>query len=195
MSVWALALTPARAEELLMYRYLNDQGVKVINHTIPPEYAQKGYEVVNIHGDVLRVVEPSIDPEQLAELERQREQQAAMEQWDKALLSRYSSVGDVEAAKKRRLQEIDAALAMLKGNIVGLDSQIAREQAKAAERERNGQNVPEAILLNIKNFKTEKEANERLIETRESEYIDVSASFDRDIERFKVIQDRIGRRR
>lgn len=178
-----------------MYRYVNENGVKVINDNIPPEYAQKGYEVVNTHGDVIRVIEPSLTSVGMEERHRIAAEREAEKKWDRELLKRYSTVGDVESAKSRRLAEIDTSLAILKGNIVSLDSQIAREQSKAADRERSGSDIPEAIITNIKNFKIERAATERMIENRQFDYQEVANRFDRDIDRFKTIQQRLEEKR
>lgn len=179
----------------VMYRYVNEQGVKVLNHTIPPEYAQHGYEIVNKHGEVLRTVDPSVDAAYLEEEKLRIQQEEERRQWDRDLLKRYSTVADVEAAKSRRLAEIETSIAILHGNIRSLDSQIAREQAKAAEQERQGRNISESILVNIENFKVERVAAERQIEAREQDYQAMSDRFDRDIERFRVIQEALSQRR
>ena len=183
------------ADKREMYRYTNKDGVKVLNYTIPPEYAQGGYEVVNRHGDVVRVVEPGLDALGIEEQRRLSAEKEAEMKWDRDLLKRYSSVADVESAKSRRLAEINTSLAILRGNIVSLDSQIAREQSKAASRERRGQDVPEAILTNIKNFKIERSATERMIENRLSDFNEVASRFDRDIDRFVKIQQRLEAKR
>lgn len=54
-----LASTQSFAAQKLLYRYVNEQGVKVLNHIIPPKYAQNGYEVINESGQVVRVVPPA----------------------------------------------------------------------------------------------------------------------------------------
>lgn len=189
----AVDLTAAEKREL--YRYTNKDGVKVLNHTIPPEYAQRGYEVVNRHGDVIRVVEPGLDALGIEEQKRLSAEKEAEMKWDRELLKRYSTVADVESAKSRRLAEINTSLAILRGNIVSLDSQIAREQSKAADRERRSQEVPEAILTNIKNFKVERAATERMIENRLADYDEVANRFDRDIARFEAIQQQLEKKR
>jgi vancomycin resistance protein YoaR len=189
LSVSALDVS---AQPKLLYRYINDDGNKVLNYHIPPKYAQRGYEVVNEHGDVLRVVNPSLTQQELDAAQQARLEQEALEKWDRDLLRRYSTVSDVEAAKARRLAEIDSNLAILRGTIRGLDSQIAREQAKAAERERRGQAVPESILVNIDNFYKERSAAERMIENRQQDYDAVAERFNRDIERFQIILGRMG---
>ena len=173
-----------------LYRYINDEGVRVLGHSIPPEYAQKGYEIVNTQGHILKTVKPRLKDSDLAEQRRLEK----LADWDEDLLRRYSTVADVEAAKSRRLAEIETSIAILRGNILSMDSQIAREQAKAAARERRGQEVPEFILVTIKNIKAERDAAERLKSTRQQEYDQVSARFDKDIDRFKVIQERLSRR-
>jgi hypothetical protein len=187
--VWVFAGSislPAAAQGVLLYRYVNEEGVKVIHHTIPPEYAQKGYEVLNSHGNVVRVVEPSLTTAELAALARQRE----LDAWDKDLLKRYSTVSDVKSAKKRRLNEINTNIAILRGTILNLDSQIAREQSRAADTERQGVAVPEAILINIRNFREEKSVAQQQVEERRQEYEEEEDKFDRDIDRFSFILER-----
>ncbi|GAB2189763.1 hypothetical protein [Sessilibacter sp. MAH2] len=176
----------AQQQQPLFYRYVNDDGIKVLEQSIPPEYAQRGYEVVNVNGDVVRIVKASLTEEELAARDRQRK----LEEWDKALLTRYSTVSDVRAAKKRRLGEINTYIAILRGNILNLDSQIAREQSKAADSERAGLDVPEVILINIQNFRNEKRSAEEQIDLRREEYESVAEQFDRDIARFEDILQR-----
>lgn len=189
LMVWVFAGSlslPVAAQGVLLYRYVNAEGVKVIHHTIPPEYAQNGYEVLNSQGDVVEVVQPSLTDTELAALQQKRE----LEAWDKDLLKRYSTVADVKAAKRRRLGEINTNIAILRGNILNLDSQIAREQRRAADSERQGIQVPESILINIKNFRGEKAAAERQIEERRDEYRQAEDKFDKDIDRFTFILER-----
>lgn len=42
------------------YRYRNAEGVKVISHSIPPEFSQSGYEILSATGRVIRVVPPAL---------------------------------------------------------------------------------------------------------------------------------------
>ncbi|WP_439134488.1 hypothetical protein [Pseudomaricurvus sp.] len=170
------------------YRYLDENGVKVINHQIPPEYAQKGYEVVTSRGEVIKVVPPAPSAKEVTQMELQRQREAELAEWDEELLRRYSTVRDIEAAKHRKLVQVDGSIAILKGNIRNLKAQIADQHAKAAKMERMGRAVPDTMLKTLAALEEELALSEAQIEEREQQYTQIEKKYDRDIERFKVIQ-------
>ena len=65
-------MMPAHAAERTYYRYTNEEGNTVLNHTLPPEFAQKGYEVVTASGHVVKVVEAVPDQSELNRQEAAR---------------------------------------------------------------------------------------------------------------------------
>src|SRR5690606_27958622 len=100
LGAWAtLATTPVFAADRVYYRYINEDGVQVLNHIIPPEYVPKGYEVVSLNGEVLKVVEPAPSEEEAEQVAMERKARLEQERRDKLLRRRYSSVNDIEAAK------------------------------------------------------------------------------------------------
>ena len=117
----------------------------------------------------------------------QRLAEEARAQWDNSLRRRYSSVLDIEAAKKRKLSQLDANMSLLRSNISGLRSELAAQQSRAADLERAGRKIPEALLTNIRNLKLELENTEAQVVQRREEYGEVAARYDRDIARFKEI--------
>ncbi len=173
--------------ETVFYRYVNEQGVKVINHSIPPEYAQKGYEVVNMSGQVVKVVPPALSPEEAQRQAKAKAEQKKLEEWDADLHRRYSSISDIEAAKARRLRDLETNVAILNSNISNLQAEIRDEQANAARIERQGREVPNSLLVKISNLQAELEDTRAQVKVRKKDYEAVAQSFDRDIERFKVI--------
>ncbi|BFM13916.1 hypothetical protein R50073_00990 [Maricurvus nonylphenolicus] len=185
-----ITLAPAlsQAAERVLYRYVNEKGVKVMNHSIPPEYAQKGYEVVTPSGKVIKVVPPAISREEAAKRNAQKAEADRLAEWDAKLTRRYSRVADIEAAKKRKLQELEGNITILEGNLRGLKSQVAQQQGRAADSERAGRQVPEAVINTIKALEEEVAITEFQISQRREEYNEIAARFDRDIERFRVIR-------
>ncbi len=161
------------------YRYVDENGVSVLDHSIPPEYAQKGYEIVKITGEVVKKVPPASP----ADAEAMARQQALMEtRKDYERLSRrYSSLADIESAKQRKLANLDTNIAILKGNITGLESQIAHIRAQAADVERAGREVPEAHLQKLADTRAELAGAKELLATRQKEYDAVAARFDEDM--------------
>ncbi len=178
----------ALAGNKVFYRYVNDEGVKVLNHSIPPEYAQKGYEILSATGHVLKVVEPAISKEEGEKLAVERRARKELALWDASLRRRYSSVADIEAAKKRKLLELEANMSVLNTNIEGLKEQIETMQSKAAQIERSGREVSESLLANLKGLHVEMENTRAQVVQRKEEYRRLLEKYDRDIERFKVIE-------
>lgn len=145
----AMAPLAAQAE---LYRYTNEKGVTVLDRLgVPPQFIDKGYEVLNDQGRVVRTVPPAPTLE-----ERQRMQaDKARAGSDAQLLRLYTSVEDVDRALQRKLSELDGLITVAKGNQQSLRTQQANLQAQAADNERAGRQVPEALVAQIDNVRSE----------------------------------------
>ena len=183
----ASAVYAADAPGRVYYRYVNEDGVQVINATIPPEYGPKGYEVVSLNGEVIRVVEPSPTGEEAERAAAERKLRKQQEKADKLLRRRYSSVADIEAAKTRNLQELQGNISILTSNLSNVRSQIVAQQEQAASMERSGRAVSEDLLKNLANLQAEERDIKMQIKQREREYQAASDKFDQDMKRFEVI--------
>lgn len=170
------------------YRYINDQGVTVMDSRIPPEYVKNGYEVVTINGRVLEVVPPAPSEEEKEERAAERRRAAELEEMDRYLLRRYSSVEDIEAARERRMATFEASMAILRGNASNLESQIENLQERAANMERSGRAVPQSILDNLRDLQVELEKLHKQMEQREVDQAREDAKFQREKERFLEIK-------
>lgn len=162
------------------YRYVNDDGVKVLNHSIPPEYAQKGYEVINASGKIIKVVPPAPSAEEQAQFALEQE---IIREYER-LKHRYSSPEDIESTKQRRLRSIESNISVLKGNINGLTSQVEKIMSDAARFERRNQQVPEHILKQLDDANAEIKVAEGLLEMRKQDMKDTADKYDEEIARF-----------
>lgn len=177
------------AAERIYYRYTNEDGVQVLNSMIPPEYVSKGYEVVSLNGEVLKVVEPAPSEEEAEQVALERKARLEQERRDKLLRRRYSSVNDIEAAKARGLQELRGNISILNSNLSNVRAQIAAGQKQAAIIERGGRSVSDTLLNNLSTLQSEEQNILLQIKNREQEYQLVSDKFDRDMLRFKEIHN------
>ena len=164
-------------DDMVWYRYTNDQGVQVINHTIPTEYAQKGYEVVNSSGKVLEVVAPAPSKDEVAEANAMRELRNRYEE----LRRRYGSMDDIKQARKRRLLDIESNIAVVTANLAGLKSKIESLHSAAAIQERKTGKVSKQILLDLSGTEAELKVAEKVLGLRETEYEDMIKRFDKDM--------------
>ncbi|MEX1031930.1 MAG: hypothetical protein WDZ30_01085 [Cellvibrionaceae bacterium] len=170
------------------YRYVDENGVKVMDSRIPPEYVKNGYEIVTISGQVLDVIPPAPSPEEVEQRAAERKREAELAEWDRRLLRRYSSVADINAAKERKLADFDASMAILHGNANNLEAQIEEVQRRAADIERAGREVPEVLLDNLEKLHADLELAREQIDSRLVEKVELEKGFDRDIERFATIK-------
>ena len=74
---------------------------------------------------------------------------------------------------------------------MSIKSQIERDQQKAADIERSGGDVPESLAAVIDKLGREIEDTEESIAMRRQEIDDTKASYQRDIDRFELLMDRV----
>jgi len=142
------------AGQVEMYRYVNDKGITVIDRLgVPPQYIGKGYQVLNDQGRVIREVPPAPTA---AEIE-QRKADAARASSDQQLMRMYTSVEDVDRARDRKLAELDGLTSVAKGNLQSLKTQQANLQARAADQERAGRPVPEDLVAQLGNLRSDEQ--------------------------------------
>ncbi|GAB7530564.1 hypothetical protein PS3A_29750 [Pseudomonas sp. 3A(2025)] len=148
-----LAQAPALAAdqpEILLYRYIDNRGVTVMDRQgVPAEYIGKGYQVLNSRGRVVQTVPPAPTAQELRQAEALKAQASA----DAQLLQQYRSLDEVERARVRRLAELDALIGVAQGNIQGLSAQQASLQSQAADQERAGKPVPQSLLDQLKDLR------------------------------------------
>ena len=196
-----LAAGPAIAQNK-MYRYYDAEGKMVVDYRVPDEYVGKGYEVLNSKGIVIKVVPRELSEEEKAERSSEEKQRLAAEaeaerlrKWDESLLLRYSSVADIEDARKRALRELRIRVSILKSNKRSLKQKVENYQAQAADLERSGQEVDLERLQTIETLQGDIAASDRAIADRQREIEEVSDAYQADIERFAMLLEMVELRR
>ena len=177
----SLFATAGWASERTYYRYVNESGVKVtlsgqLIERVPRQLTQ---------------AELQDRSSELAQERHKKEELRRLEEWDKSLMLRYSSTTDIEAAKKRTVSSVKVRISILKSNRQSVKSEIESEQARAANIERRGGDVPPELTSKIDVLLEEIKSIEDAIEVRQQEIEDLDKQFDRDIARFETLQERI----
>ena len=192
---------PAQAGNEL-YRYLNDKGIPVIDDHVPPEMVSRGYDVIRPDGSLIKRVSRQLSEEELllrntdeSRARLKEEEQLRLQAWDQSLMLRYSDLDDIAAAQTRAMRDLNIRISILKSNLVAIKSQIEREQQKAADIERRGAKVPVELSRNVDTLRLEIEDTEQSILVRKQEVESVLASYQRDMDRFKTLLDRVQMRR
>lgn len=179
-----------------LYRYKNDVGGTVVDWRVPPEFAGRGYEVLNAQGQVIEVVPRQLSSGELQnkDLVKRLQQEAKLERarlakWDKFLLLRYSTVEDIDAARDRALRDLKIRLSILASNQRTARNRLESVLARVADMERRGDVPLEQDLDAIAALRADIANTGRAIKEREAQVLEVTDSFDEDRSRFVQLQD------
>jgi len=185
---------PAAFGDELFYKYDTTEGVTVIDDHVPPQFAHRGYTVLNRAGRVVEVVPRTLTAEErranpgavqamlrAEEAERQR-------RYDEALLARYSSVADIEDLQRRKVNEVQVRINLQKGTVAGLKQQLESEHAKAAELELADEPVPADVQKRVEELRASIAEEEARIARLEQDRSTIQARYQFDIERFRAIR-------
>ncbi|MGH8671940.1 MAG: DUF4124 domain-containing protein [Burkholderiales bacterium] len=173
------------------YKWVDEDGVTHYGDTLPPEYAERGNTQLNKQGVVIKKTDAAMTPEQRkaheAGLEAAQEEAKKAEERkrrDAALLSTYTSVEDIELAKKRNLEQVDIRMASTKQSvdIANLTAVGLRKQAASFEQQKK--EVPPDISSRLKTAESELQGLQTLYKQRQQEKQAVKLKYAVDRKRF-----------
>jgi len=142
------------------YRFTDAEGKMVVSSTLPPEFSQLGYDIVNEMGLVLESVAPRKTEQQLmeelrdkAKKEEERKRIKEQQQLDTILINSYTDISDIERARDNELTAKERDVMLLKQNIRRLTRLLEDTQTRAARDERLGREISQKILNDVDGFK------------------------------------------
>jgi len=182
-------------EAMNLYRFTNEEGVQSIGTSLPPNAAQRGYDILD--AQTMRLIEriaPAPSAEEIEQLEREEHQKqlAAKHKqkqdiYDKRLLSLYQSSQDVYAAKQRDVAAKQATLEQTKFSLVELEARQQHYQQQAADEELGGgvtKKTQHALTQNQQSIVETKQ----LITSLEKDIALLNAQYDADAARIKQLR-------
>jgi len=186
----AALLFAATTADARMYRYTDENGQVVISNTIPQEASRRGYDILNDKGRVVESIDPAPTEEEIAarEAEKQRvAEEKRQREKDQALLKRYSHPDDAVRAMHRKIRELEGLTQLKRGNISVIVSQLDSEEARAADMERAGREVPESTIEKIRRLEAQIRDIEREIASQNREIQAIKAGYEADIQRLEEV--------
>ncbi len=149
-----LAAFSASAEAKL-YKWVDEKGVTHYGETIPPEYANKDNVQFNDKGRVIKRNEKINADERRAQEEaaakKRISDEAALElrRHDKMLLNTYSNEQEIDLARDRNLQQVNARLTSV--NLLLKSAQESQEgyRLEAGKITKNGKKIPASLQADL----------------------------------------------
>ena len=185
---------PAMAK---LYKWVDDKGTTHYGETIPPEYADKGRAELNKAGRVVKKQEVLTTDELRAERSRkeqeeakkQSEEQATLERKrrDRALIDTYSSPNEVDLARTRNLQQIEARIIGINANLKMATANLQGLQKEADSYTKANKKIPPELYDDIKEAETRLSKLQKDMDMSQAEKAAMNARYDADKARYKEL--------
>lgn len=181
---------PAHAK---MYKWVDDKGTTHYGETIPPEYANRDRTELNKAGRVIKK-EEVLTPEERrakeqADIQKRTDEAASLERKrrDKALVNTFSNTNEIELARSRSLQQVDARLNSINAQLKLAADNLAGLKQEAASRTAAGKKIPASLQEDLAESEVrQKKLNDDLSKAN-AEKAEVNARYDADKARYKEL--------
>ncbi len=188
-----MLITPAQAR---MKCWKNHEGITECGDKVPPEFAQGGHKEIGESGIVREEVERAKTPEEVAEearLAKLEEEKLKQEEEkrlkDRILLETFSSVEDLENARDDRIQSLEASIGVTEARRDKIQLDLDKRIARAADRERRGQEPNKELLDDIDSLKRQISDIDKFIAEKRAEQEQIHINHAADVERYKKLKN------
>jgi uncharacterized protein YihD (DUF1040 family) len=171
--------------EAKLYKWVDDKGETHYGEVVPPEYANKDKVQFDEKG---RVIKDKQSEENNNSEGKTAEQKAAFEQRrkDKALLNTYSNEKEIDLARDRNLQQVEARI-----NSIQLLQQSAQESLKGFRKEAStitaGKQIPASLQADITAAENRIARLKQDLDEANAKAVSVKASFEADKVRYREL--------
>ena len=176
-----------------LYKWVDDKGVTHYGETIPQEYANRDRSELNKSGrivntqDVLtpeeRRAKEATDAKSKAELDVARNQKLH----DNSLLNTYSNANEIDLARARNVQQIDARVQVAVKRLGDANKALADLQKTAETRTKAGKNIPPYLIEDLQAAKTLADKANSDVTNINAEKAALEARYDADKARYKEL--------
>ncbi|MEP7328433.1 MAG: DUF4124 domain-containing protein [Betaproteobacteria bacterium] len=175
------------------YKWTDEKGVVHYTDKIPPEAINKGNVEINKQGVTVKKTDPAMTQEQrrAREVEEERARMLAkereiVERRDKALLSTYTMESEIDLARTRALNTIDAQIQSANSYTALLNKRKVELEARRTAL--GDKPMPAALDRELSNINVTLTGQAELIATKHKEMMAVTARYDLDKRRWQELR-------
>jgi len=172
--------------EAKTYKWVDDKGETHYGEVVPPEYADRDKVQFDDKGRVIKEKQP--DDASGNQADKTPEQKAAIEQRrkDKALLNTYSNEKEIDLARDRNLQQVEARI-----NSIHELQKSAQESLDGFHKEASsipgGKQIPASLQADISAAENKIAKLKQDLEAANAKAASVKASFEADKARYREL--------
>jgi hypothetical protein len=201
------AFLAANASAADVFRWVDENGEVHYSETLPPNFKDKGHDVLNERGIVtdedLSLTPPAPeevpDEDQLQELPRDSSglkrpkalySEAEMQRrMDNFLMLRYDSAQEITDAMNVEIKQLEYDRRLLTTTRVSMQEAYRGQIKQAANRQRAGQQVDEKFALEINQLQTRLTENGRSLGYLDTRGLSIRAEFGKQLERYRFLEE------
>jgi len=190
-----------------VYRWVDEKGEVHYSESLPPDFKDKGHDVLNERGIVtdedLTLTPPPPkeipEEEQVKELPRdssglQRPKQlysdAEMQRrMDNFLMLRYSSEQEIKDAMNVEIKQLAYDRRLLETTRDSMEQSYRGEIREAANKQRAGQQVPETTSAVVDDLQEKLARNQQAIGLLDLREKDIRAEFQKQLDRYRFLEE------
>ena len=192
--VFVLSVSFSVNAEAKLYKWVDDKGTTHYGEVVPPEYANKDRDSIGKSG-LLDKRPEKVNPEAIrakeeAEAKRKIENQAMVEQQrrDNALLNTYSNENEIDMARDRSLELINARIESYKMLLKSSQSTLDEHKKEVDSRTKAGKKIPQSLVNDITQTEARVSRNKTELSKSEEEFAVVKTRFDKEKELYRRLK-------
>lgn len=173
-----------------LYKWVDDNGTTHYGETIPPEYANKDRVELNKEGRVIKNDEVITPERRLAKeqegAKKREDAAAALEQQrhDRTLINTYSNVQEIELARSRSMQQVDARINVLNSSVKAANDKILALQKEADNDTKANRKIPDSLQEDLRDVQARLTKLQQDLEKPNAEKAALEARFAADKTRY-----------
>lgn len=176
-----------------LYKWVDDNGVTHYGETIPPEHADKDRSELNKAGRVIKQ-ENVLTPEEHrskkeADAKKRAEEKAALEKkrHDRMLTSTYSNVKEIDLARSRSLQQLDAHINSIQSQFKLVNDNWLGLQNEADGYAKAKKPAPSSLQEDLQETQARRDKLQQTLDKLNAEKASIEARYDADKVRYKEL--------
>lgn len=185
---------PAAAK---LYKWVDENGTTHYSETIPPKHADKDRTELDKAGRAVKKQEV-LTPEERrakeqaneqADAKKRADEEAAKEQRrrDKALVNTYSNEKEIDLARNRNLQQVEARIGSINSQLKMAESNLAGLKKEADGYNAAGKKIPASLQEDLKESQERLAKLQQDLEKANAEKAALDARYDADKARYKEL--------
>ncbi len=189
------------AEKPQYYRFKDESGRYIVSNILPPEYANKGYDIISTRGNVIKHIarkktateaeleKSKIQSQKQAELQKSQalKQRAAQRKKDQLLLRMFSSISDIERSRDEKISAIEVLESITQDNIKRQNIQLEKSQARADLSQKNGAKISKLLQSHLEKTSANIQDSQDFLTRKQKEKEQINRKYNILIERFEKL--------